>query len=113
MEEMDLIKENTIKRYIKNVLKMRVSKTVPDDIRVRVNAILKKALKEAKKLAKEEDRSTIMPRDLSPSLDHALGKKKLSTPGVLKAIKGLSAIELGDLSKEITKFIQSSKQKTK
>ncbi len=113
MEEMDLVKEYTIKRYIKDVLKLRTAKTVPDTIRIRLNSIIKKALRESAKLTKADKRTTIMPRDLNPALEKALGKKQLSSQDVLIAIKKLSAIELGDLSREITKHIAQSKQKAK
>jgi len=111
MKERDLLKRNTIKSYIKDILKMRVSKTAANELRIRVNALVKTALRDAQKSARSEDRSTIMPRDLTPALDSALGKKRLSTKDIFKGIKSLSAIELGDLSKKITQFIKESKNK--
>jgi len=112
-KEMDIIKLNTIKRYIKDVKDMRISSTSAKEIRIRINAILKTAISEAVKSAKKDKRSTLMPRDIKPALELALGKKKLSYTAIFKEIKKLSPIDLGELSKLITSYIETEKQKKK
>lgn len=109
-KEMNLIKLNTIKRYIKEVKNMRVSTTSANTLRIRFNAILKKIITEATETAKKEKRSTIMPRDITPAIETALGKKSLKPKDILKEIKKLPPIELGELSKLITDYTEKEKQ---
>ena len=112
-EEMDLIKLNTIKRYIKDVKHMRISSSSANELRIRFNSILKKTISEGSTSAKKDKRSTIMPRDITPAIAAALGKKTLSPKDLIRSIKKLNPIALGDLSKLITSYIENEKQKKK
>ena len=108
---MDLLKLNTIKRYIKDVKHMRISSSSADELRIRFNAILKKIISEGTTSAKKDKRSTIMPRDITPAIAAALGKKTLTPEDLLKTIKKLNPIALGELSKLITGYIEKEKRK--
>ena len=110
-EEMDLIKAGTIRRYVKEVLDMRISTTSVDTVRIRFNSIVKKVLREAKKASRKDDRSTLMPRDVDPQIEAQLGKKNLSSVEIVKQIKRLNAIELGELVKTVNKHVQDEKEK--
>jgi len=110
-KEMDLLKLNTIKRYIKNVQRMRISSTSADELRIRFNSILKKIISDGTASAKKDKRNTIMPRDISPAIEAALGKKALTPGDILKAVKKLNPIALGELSKLITDYIEEEKKK--
>lgn len=108
-KEMDLVKLNTLKRYIKDVKKMRVSSTAVNDLRARSNKILKDIIKFATASAKEDKRDTIMPRDMDPAMEKVLGAKNLETKEIFRELKKLGPIELGDLSKMINEFIKEEK----
>lgn len=110
-KEMDLIKTNTINRYVKEILKMRISKTAATTLVIRFNDLLKKILREGQQLAKKEKRNTIMPRDIETAIQDNIGKKRLTWEEVSAEIKHLSAIDLGNLSKTILKYIQEEKEK--
>ena len=112
-EEMDLKKLNTIKRYIKDVKHMRISSSSANELRIRFNSIIKKIISEGATSAKQDKRSTIMPRDITPAIATALGKKTLSPKDLIRSIKKLNPIALGDLSKLITSYIENEKQKKK
>lgn len=109
-KEMDLIKINTINRYVKDILSMRISKTSANTLVVRINDLLKIILKEGRDTAKKDRRNTIMPRDIESAIENNLGKKHLTWEGVLEEIKQLNAIDLGNLSKAITKYIEQEKE---
>ena len=110
-KEMDLLKLNTIKRYVKDVKHMRISSTSADELRIRFNSILKKIITAGTSSAKKNKRTTIMPRDISSAIETALGKKALLPKDILKAVKKLNPIALGDLSKLITGYIEDEKKK--
>jgi len=110
-EEMDLIKLNTIKRYIKTVKKMRISSSSANELRIRFNGILKKIISEGAASAKKDKRSTIMPRDITPAIAAALGKKTATPRDLLKSIKKLNPIAMGELSKLIKNYIEEEKRK--
>lgn len=108
-EEMDLVKEGTVKRYLQDILKIRVSETAVNEFRVRMNDLGKKILTKAVASAKAGKRSTVMPRDLDPAMKGELGEKRPSVEEIMKSIERLSAIELGDLSKGIVRYVESEK----
>lgn len=108
-EEMDLVKLNAILRYAKEVKRMRLSSSAADGLRVRANDLLKSILTEATASAKEENRSTIMPRDIDPATERILGGKNLQPEEIFGIIKKLGPIEIGQLSKLITEYIASEK----
>jgi len=90
---------------------MRISSSSADELRIRFNAILKKIISEGTTSAKKDKRSTIMPRDITPAIAAALGKKTLTPEDLLKTIKKLNPIALGELSKLITGYIEKEKRK--
>lgn len=110
-KEMNLIKLNTINSYVKQILKMRISKTAANTLVTRFNDLLKTILKEGQQLAKKENRNTIMPRDIDTAIEDNLGKKHLVWDEVFTEIKHLNAIDLGNLSKAILKYIEQEKEK--
>lgn len=109
-KEMDLIKINTINSYVKQILKIRISKTAANTLVIRFNDLLKIILREGRDIAKKDKRNTIMPRDIDTAIEDNLGKKHLTWEEVLEEIKRLNAIDLGNLSKAILKYIEQEKE---
>jgi len=110
-KELDLVKVNTLKRYIREVLKMGISVTALKTIHFRSNDITKEILKEAAATAKEEKLKTIMPRHINPAIENTIGKRYLTILELLKQIRHLSAIELGSLVKLVKDYIEEMKKK--
>jgi len=110
-KELDLVKVNTLKRYIREVLNMGISVTALKTIHFRSNDITKAILKEAAANAKEENLKTIMPRNLDPAIENAIGKRYLTLLELLKQIRHLSAVELGNLVKLVREYIEELKKK--
>jgi hypothetical protein len=92
-EEMDLVKLNAILRYTKEVKHMRIASTSADTLRARANEILK----------------TILLRDIEPSMEKILGRKNLEPSEILRELKRLDPIALGQVSKLIADYITSEK----
>ncbi|EKD28858.1 MAG: hypothetical protein ACD_79C00182G0003 [uncultured bacterium] len=110
-EEMDLVKTNTLKRYIWDVKKLRVSSTSVEDLRIKGNNILKDIIAIASDLARKEKRDTIMPRDTDPAIEKILGNQDLKANDLFEEMKKLNPIELGELSKMISSYISAEKEK--
>ena len=110
-KEIDLVKLNTLKRYIRDIKKMRVSSTSVNDLRIQGNKILKDIITLATTKARKNKRDTIMPRDTDPSIAKILGKQGLEATDIFKEIKKLKPLELGKLSKLINDHIQTQKEK--
>ena len=110
-EEMDLVRLNAIKAYVKTVKKMRISDTAANDLRVRVNDMLKTILAEATTAAKAQRRSTVMPRDTEPAADRIFVGKNLNPTEIFREIKRLGPIELGQVVKLISDYIEQEKAK--
>ncbi len=109
-KEMDLIKTNSVIRYVKEIKKMRVSGTAANDLCARMNQILKDILTQATESAKTQNRNTIMPRDTEPVIEKILGSKDLNAQEIFEEIKKSTPIELGEISKMITTYIEGKKQ---
>lgn len=109
--EMDMVKTNTIKSYVTEVLDYKISDTATDDFRVRFNDLIKQSLQEAQKLAREERLATIMPRHLAPAMEKIVGKRHMTPDDLGREIENLSAIDLADLVKLVEKHIQEEKAK--
>ena len=110
-KEMDLIKFNTIKTYVRRILKMKISKTATDEVRIRFNDVVKTILREGTESVKDDGREIIMPRDISPAIEKQIGKKHLSWEEAFDEIKRFNAIELGHLTKAVSKYIKKEKGK--
>lgn len=108
-EEIDMIRFNTIRRYVKEVQHLSISTTAADQLRIRVNDMVKKILIEATSQAKTGRRSTIMPRDIDSSIERAIGKKNLNPTELLTEIRHLGPIETGQLVKLIAAHIEEQK----
>ena len=105
-KEMDLIKANTINRYVKDIKEMRISGTAVNDLCARINQALKDILSQATESAKSENRNTIMPRDTEPAIEKIFGSRDLNSQEIFEEIKKSTPIELGEISKLINSYIE-------
>ena len=109
-KEKELIKANTIRSYIVDVLKMRISKSAADAVRATFNALLKSTLIEAGDRAKAADCATIMPQDITAAIDKTISKKNLTPADLALELNRLSAIDLGELVTAIEDIVKKKKE---
>jgi histone H3/H4 len=107
--EMDLVKANTLIRYVREIKKMRISASGIDDLCARNNQILKDILTEAVVTAKKENKPTVMPRHLEAAAEKAFGKRQFTPQELFEEIKKATPIELGEICKLITTFTDGKK----
>jgi len=101
----DFLRDARIKEYIKNILKLRSSKKALDDLSTKINEVIAAILKEAATLAKEANRKTVMPEDITQAYDKHVGKEHLTWDETLKQILLQPPADLGKISKGINDYI--------
>jgi histone H3/H4 len=109
-KERDLIKSNTIRSYVTDVLNMRISASAANDLRGAFNALLKSTMANAVENAKAGGRSTIMPQDIAAAIDKTISKKNLTPADLAQEINRLSAVELGELVTAIEDIVKRKKE---
>lgn len=107
----DFIKQTVLKEYINSKARVRVSKTALKKLTGQLNTTTRALVREAKRLAKQDKRTTIMPRDIAGATEKVIGKKHLTWQEVAQEITRLGPIELGNISKAIDEYTEKQKPK--
>lgn len=101
---------NSVKEFINEKLKIRSSDDAIRTLLRRLNSSVEEVLTQAKKLAKENKRSTILPSDVTASLEKHLGKRHLSWEETLQEILRQTPADLGKISKAVNDYIQKNQK---
>jgi len=102
----DFLRDAQIKDYIKDILKLRSSKKALDELSTKINSVIVAILKEAGNLAKEANRKTVMPEDITQAYEKHVGKEHLTWGETLKQILRQPPADLGKISKGINDYIE-------
>lgn len=100
------IRFNTIKEHINSKLKMRSSDSAVRDFIKGFDTAIKTSLAEACKLAKKDNRNTVLEEDIVPVLEKHLGKKHLPWQETVNEIIKQNPTDLGKISKAINSYIE-------
>ena len=104
----NIINKSALKDYIATQ-KIRINKTALNNLIKQSDSLTKTIIKKSKQLAKEDKRSTIMPRDVFQIIEQTIGKKQLTWPEITDQIINLGPIEISNISKEIDKQLENKK----
>jgi len=107
----DFIKQTVLRDYISSTVKIRINKTALKKLIKQLNTLTRALIREAKKLAKQDKRTTIMPRDITGATEKIIGKKHLTWQELSQEITRLGPIDLGNISKAIDEHIEKQKPK--
>lgn len=110
-KQIEFVRFNTIKGYIKNTKQMRSNEAAVNDLTSRFNSLIESVISEAAKLAKEYKRNTILQEDIKLALEKLVGKKHLDWQELLNEVLLQNPIDLGNISKGITKYIEEHEKK--
>jgi len=102
----EFVRFNTIKNYIKEKEKMRSAVETVNSLTSRFNFLIETVIESAVSLAKVRKRTTILQEDMKEALEKTVGKKHLSWEELLQEVLLQNPIDLGNLSKGITKYIE-------
>ena len=102
----EFVRFNTIKDYLKEKEKMRSAVEAVNSLTERFNSLIETVLTRAISLAKVRKRTTVLAEDMREALEKTVGKKHLAWEELLQEILLQNPIDLGNLSKGITKYIE-------
>ena len=109
----EFVRFNTIKDYLKEKEKMRSAVDAVDSLTSRFNSLIETVITRAVSLAKARKRTTILAEDMREALEKTVGKKHLAWEELLQEILLQTPIDLGNLSKGITKYIEDHQKSIK
>jgi len=107
----EFVRFNTIKDYVKDIQKMRSNEAAVNSLTERFNFLIETVIIRAASLAKEHKRNTILAEDMKEALEKIVGKKHLNWQELLDETLLQTPIDLGNLSKGITKYIEEHEKK--
>ncbi len=107
----EFVRFNTIKDYLKEKEKMRSAVDAVNSLTERFNSLIETVLTRAVMLAKERKRTTILAEDMKEALEKIVEKKHLNWQELLDETLLQTPIDLGNLSKGITKYIEEHEKK--
>lgn len=102
----EFVRFNTIKNYIKEKEQMRSAVETVNSLTSRFNSLIETVIESAVSLAKARNRTTILAEDMKAAIEKTVGKKHLNWEELLLEILSQTPIDLGNLSKGITKYIE-------
>jgi len=105
-KKVEFVRYNTIKDYVKESQKMRSNEAAVNNLTSRFNSLIETVIIRAAGLAKENKRTTILAEDMKEALEKTVGKKHLNWQELLDETLLQTPIDLGNLSKGITKYIE-------
>lgn len=101
-----IIKFTSVKNYINEVEKMRIAKAAVNKYIAEFDDVQDTVIKEAKRLALEKKRSTILKPDIAAALEKYLRRKNLPWDETAKEVIKHNPTDLGKISKAIRTWIQ-------
>jgi len=105
-KKVEFVRYNTIKDYVKESQKMRSNEAAVNNLTSRFNSLIETVIIRAAALTKENKRNTILAEDMKEALEKTVGKKHLNWQELLDETLLQTPIDLGNLSKGITKYIE-------
>jgi histone H3/H4 len=110
-KKVEFVRYNTIKDYVKESQKMRSNEAAVNNLTSRFNSLIETVIIRAASLAKENKRNTILAEDMKEALEKTVGKKHLNWQELLDETLLQTPIDLGNISKGITKYIEEHEKK--
>lgn len=107
----EFVRFNTIKDYIKEKEKMRSAVEAIKSLTERFNSLIETVINRAVSLAKVRKRNTVLKEDIREALEKTVGKERLNWQELLNGILLLTPIDLGNISKGISKYIEEHEKK--
>ena len=108
-----IIKYTTVKAYLKDKKGMRSRKAAVNTLISDFDVVLEVVIDEAKLLARQARRNTIMKRDVVIAIAKHLKKQDLSWDQTAKQVIRHKPTELGRISKEVRRWIREHEEKKK
>ena len=110
----DVTKSRTIEEFFKEKTQLRVAQEAVETYKTSLNQLSAQVIQKAEALAKKENRTTILDRDIQQAADDVFRRSPLTVAELMEKITQLSIIDLTNLSNKVKAYAEDLlKQKKK
>ena len=100
----DITKSRTVEEFFKEKTALRVAADAIETYKTTLTKMSKEVIKQAEALAKKENRTTILDRDIQRATDDVFRRSPLTVAELMEKIKQLSIIDLAALSNQVKAY---------
>ncbi len=100
----DITKSRTVEEFFKEKTKLRVAQEAIETYKTTLTKMSEQVIQQAETRAKEDNRTTILDRDIQRATDDVFRRSPLTVAELMEKIKQLSIIDLAALSNQIKAY---------
>lgn len=100
----DITKSRTVEEFFKEKTALRVAADAIETYKTTLTQMSEQVIKQAEALAKKENRTTILDRDIQRATDDVFRRSPLTVAELMEKIKQLSIIDLAALSNQVKAY---------
>ena len=100
----DITKSRTVEEFFKEKTALRVAADAIETYKTTLTQMSEQVIKQAESLAKKENRTTILDRDIQRATDDVFRRSPLTVAELMEKIKQLSIIDLAALSNQVKAY---------
>lgn len=100
----DITKSRTVEEFFKEKTKLRVAQDAIETYKTTLTKMSEEVIKHAEARAQEDNRTTILDRDIQRATDDVFRRSPLTVAELMEKIKQLSIIDLAALSNQIKAY---------
>ena len=100
----DITKSRTVEEFFKEKTALRVAADAIETYKTTLTKMSEEVIKQAEALAKKENRTTILDRDIQRATDDVFRRSPLTVAELMEKIKLLSIIDLAALSNQVKAY---------
>ena len=100
----DITKSRTVEEFFKEKTKLRVAQEAIETYKTTLTKMSEQVIQQAETRAKEDNRTTILDRDIQRATDDVFRRSPLTVAELMEKIKQLSIIDLAALSNQVKAY---------
>lgn len=100
----DITKSRTVEEFFKEKTKLRVAQEAIETYKTTLTKMSEQVIQQAETRAKEDNRTTILDRDIQRATDDVFRRSPLTVAELMEKIKLLSIIDLAALSNQVKAY---------
>ena len=100
----DIAKTRTVERFFKERTDLRIAADAVQSYIVSLNEVSTQVIEKATELAKEDNRKTILKRDVDQATEEVFRKAPMTISELIEKIKLLSIIDLAELTNQVNVY---------
>ena len=100
----DITKTRTVERFFKERTDLRIASDAIQSYIVSLNEVSTQVIEKATELAKEDNRKTILKRDVDKATEEVFRKAAMTISELIEKVKLLSIIDLAELTNQVNAY---------